>query len=160
MNTIKSLLSISSNHKTIENATDGIFQTGVVGDFKSPSIVNIVVINKNVTEVIFKDTVRSYGKLAGEQQVSLMIENDKETDIVETFVGEELKEFYNANLQEVIRKAKVEKAITHFLLKTWKESVKDTEDHLMKSVRGEFIQLCFSSYSLYNIPKCMSVPQY
>ena len=143
MNTIKSLLTKSSNHKTIENATDGIFQTGVLGDFKSPSIVNIVVINKNVTEVIFKDTVRSYGKLAGEQQVSLMIENDKETDIVETFVGEELKEFYNAcaNLHEGIRKAKVEKAITHFLLKTWKESVKDTEDHLMKSVRGEFIQV-------------------
>ena len=114
MNTIKSLLTKSSKHKTRENTNYEIFQTGILGDFKSPSIVNIVVINKNVTEVVFKDTVRSYGKLAVEQQVSLMIENDKETDIVESFVGEELKEFYDecANLQEVIRKAKVNKAIT------------------------------------------------
>ena len=102
--------------------------------------MNIVVINKNVTEVIFKDLVRSNGNIAGEQQVSLKIENDKEPDIVETFAGEELEEFYKecASLQEIIRKTKIQKAKTQFLLKTWKENIEDTEDLIMESVRGEF----------------------
>ena len=105
MNTIKSLLTKSSKYQTIkkDNANSGSFQTRALEGINSPSIVNIVVINKNVAEVVFKDTVRSYGKLAVEQQVRLMIENDKETDIVESFDGKELKEFYDAcaNLQEV-----------------------------------------------------------
>ena len=138
MNTIKSLL--TSKRQTIEkeNATYGSLVG--VGDFKSPSIVNIVVINKNVTEVIFKDLVRSNGNIAGEQQVSLKIENDKEPDIVETFAGEELEEFYKecASLQEIIRKTKIQKTKTQFLLKTWKENIEDTEDLIMESVRGEF----------------------
>ena len=42
--------------------------------------MNIVVIDKNVTEVVFNNTVRSHEKVAGEQKFSLMIKNAKETD--------------------------------------------------------------------------------
>ena len=98
-----------------------------MGGFNSPSIVDIVVINKNVTEVTFKATVRTHEDLAGEP-IRLRLEN--ETDIVEIFLREELDEFYEecARLQELIRKAKIKKAITKFLLKTWKENIEDTED--------------------------------
>ena len=53
--------------------------------------------NKNVTEVTFKDTVRTAGKLADEL-ISLKIRDAepdvKEIDIVEEFIGDELEEFY------------------------------------------------------------------
>ena len=121
-----------------ENANSGSFQNGALGGFNSPSIVDIVVINKNITEVIFKATVRTHEDLAGEP-IRLRLEN--ETDIVEAFLREELDEFYKEcdTLQEVIRKAKIKKAITKFLLKTWKENIEDTEDHLMESLRGELM---------------------
>ena len=122
MNTIKSLLTKSSKYQTIEkeNTNSGLFQNGALGGFNSHSIVDIVVINKNITEVTFKATVRTHGDLAGEP-IRLRLEN--ETDIVETFLREELDEFYEgcARLQELIRKVKIKKAITKFLLKTWKE---------------------------------------
>ena len=135
MNTIKSLLTKSSKKQTTEkeNAHYGSFQTGALGRFNSPSIVDIFVANKNVTEVTFKDTVRTAGKLADEL-VSLKIRDvepdDEEIDIVEEFIGEELDEFYAecSSLQEVIRKAKIEKAITNYLFKTWKGNIENTED--------------------------------
>ena len=113
-----------------------------MGGFNNPSIVDIVVINKNVTEVTFKATVKTHGDLSREP-IRLRLEN--ETDIVETFLREELDEFYKecARLQELIRKAKIKKAITKFLLKTWKENIEDTEDHLMESVMGEFMSDVF-----------------
>ena len=51
MNTIKSLLTKSSKYQTMEeeNVNSGFFQTGALGGFNSPSIVDIVVMNKNVT---------------------------------------------------------------------------------------------------------------
>jgi hypothetical protein len=125
MNTIKSLLTKSSKKQATANAQYGCFQTGVLGQFNSPSIVDIFIANKNVTEVTFKDTVRTAGKLA-DQAVSLKIRDadrdDEEIDIVEEFIGEELDEFYAecSSLQEVIRKDEIEKAITNYLFKTWK----------------------------------------
>ena len=104
--------------------------------------MNIFVINKNITEVTFKATVRTHGDLAGEP-IRLRLEN--ETDIVEEFLREELEEFYKecARLQEVIRKAKTKRAIHYFLFKTWKENVEDTEDHLVEAVSREFMSDVF-----------------
>jgi hypothetical protein len=137
MNTIKSLITKSSKYQSIENTNSGLFQTGALEGFNTPSIVDIVVINKNITEVIFKATVITHEDLAGEP-IRLRLENT--TDIVETFLREELDEFYkeSARLQELISKAKINTKITKFLLKTWKETIEDTEDHLMESAMGEF----------------------
>ena len=103
------------------------------GRFNSPSIVDILVRNKNETEVTFKDTVKTAGILADEL-VSLTLRigepKNEDIDIVEKFIGKELEDFYEecASLQEVIRKEKIQKAITSFLFKTWKENAENTED--------------------------------
>ena len=56
-----------------------------------------------------------------------------------------MDEFYEecARLQELIRKVKIKKAINKFLLKTWKENIEDTEDHLMESVSGDYMSDLF-----------------
>ena len=151
MNTLKNLLSKSSKNQTKkeeekENSDYGSFQTGALGRFNSPSIVDIFVPNKNVTEVTFKDALKATEMLADElvyideKLVCLTIRNaepdDEEIDIVEDFIGKELEEFYEecASLSEVIRKAKIQKAITRYLVKTWKENTEEgqSEDESTK----------------------------
>ena len=135
MNTIKNLLTKSSKiQKTQKQETSsfGSFRNGALGRFNSPSIVDILVRNKNETEVTFKDTVKTAGILADELvSLTLRIAEPKNEDIdfVEEFIGKELEDFYEecASLQEVIRKEKIQKAITSFLFKTWKENAEDAD---------------------------------
>ena len=45
-------------------------------------------------------------------------------DIVDEFIGEELKEFFKEChiLEEIFKKSKVEKAVTAFLFHRWKDN--------------------------------------
>ena len=89
-----------------DNTDYGSFQSGALGRFNNPSIVDIFVPNKNVTEITFRDTFKATDMLSEEfvyfddKFVCLTIRNEKETinkkfDIVEEFIGKELEEFYN-----------------------------------------------------------------
>ena len=101
--------------------------------------MDIYVPNKDLTEVTFKDTVSTAGVLA-EEMVSINLRNaepnvleDEEIDIVEDFIGKELEEFYEecANLEEFIKKEKIQKAITTFLFNTWKDKTDATETEIV-----------------------------
>ena len=141
MDTIKNLL--NKTRKNVSNGKEspdfGSFQTGALGRFNNPSIVDIYVPNKNVTEIIFRDTVKATKMLAEELDhieekfVSLTIRNeetnDENIDIVDEFIGKELEEFHAecSSLEELIRKGKIQKAITNYLFKTWKDNIENPE---------------------------------
>ena len=142
MDTIKNLLSKKGRNqsKEKENTEYGSFQTGALGRFNSPSIVDIFVPNKNVTEITFRDTIKATEMLADElvyiddKLVCLTIRNqepfEEDIDIVEEFIGKELEEFYAecVSLEEIIRKGKIQKAITNYLFKTWKDNIENFEN--------------------------------
>ena len=142
MNNLKTLVS-----KTLKNVSKekrkkdyGSFQTGALGQFNNPSIVDILVPNKNVKDITLRDTFKATDMLAeeivyfDEKLVCLTIRNEepsvKNIDIVEEFIGDELEEFYNecACLEEKIRKVKIPKAITNYLFKTWRDNI-ESLDH-------------------------------
>ena len=55
-----------------------------------------------------------------------------------------LKHFLEKSWMSSIKSVQgFKKAITKFLLKTWKENIEDTEDHLMESVAGELMSDVF-----------------
>ena len=121
MNSLKRLLN-KSKKKTTEDlsSTYGSYQVSALG----PSIVDIYVADDIITEVTFKESLPDK---AGEQFISLTIRSEQpplEFDIVEEFIGEELREFEDEceALEESIRKERIQRVVTHYLFHTWKEN--------------------------------------
>ena len=122
MNSLKRLLN-KSKKKTTEDlsSTYGSYQVSALG----PSIVDIYVADDIITEVTFKESLPDK---AGEQFISLTIRSEQpppDFDIVEEFIGAELREFYAEckSLEEHCRKSRIQKHVTSYLFNIWKENI-------------------------------------
>ena len=103
--------------------------------FTCPSIVDFKVVDENLTEVTFKDNYQELVDLEDEliklklksksQQHFEGDEIEEDFDIVEEFIGPELKEFYEEyeRMEEDMKKNKIKKAVASFVVKTWKENL-------------------------------------
>ena len=84
------------------------------------------------TEVTFKRRMTDLTELENELRTELVRlklrtkqKQPESFDIVNEFIGPELKEFYQEfdNLQEFCKKMRMEKVVTAFLVKTWKDKI-------------------------------------
>ena len=93
-----------------------------------PSIVDIKVVDNDLTEVTFKENFQELLDLEKEL-IRLKLKskkNDHEKfDIVEEFIGPELREFYAEckSLEEHCRKSRIQKHVTSYLFNIWKENI-------------------------------------
>lgn len=88
--------------------------------------------DKDETEITFKRSLSDLSELENElknELVRLKLRTKKNKpssfDIVDEFIGPELKEFYQEydSLQELLKKSRLEKVVTAFVVKTWKDKI-------------------------------------
>ena len=90
--------------------------------------MDIKVVDNDLTEVTFKENFQELLDLEKEL-IRLKLKskkNDHEKfDIVEEFIGPELREFYTEckSLEEYCRKSRIQKHVTSYLFNIWKENI-------------------------------------